>query len=349
MPIQYDIKKRLYKELTKEKDFIAFLKNAKMTKSFIKSYIPDDADSNDFRSIKSWCDFEDLKDGIKLGVFLLNHGGLDGDGRLAIVYEKENHTLLRRLIYWNVNDENVRKSDIPEIYGSVFNKKNKASIEQIEPKFKLGVSIEIKDDTSLEESQIDQYGLESGDEFYKLSFIQSSPEGALDVKPATYALMIWWKVRMGNKDTIDISSDSNSSMLQFDSIYKGGNFKGRGLGKKDKVEIDHIIEVNELNMLVSLYSYIPKAIPADIAMELAVSLMNINPKLQYGSVEVYTTDPDDGESQHFLRYKAVTCLKGVKVGKVNVVENMIALAQTNHGWILDTICETSEYKKWLLR
>ena len=35
MPIQYDIKKRLYKELTKEKDFIAFLKNAGIALSAI--------------------------------------------------------------------------------------------------------------------------------------------------------------------------------------------------------------------------------------------------------------------------------------------------------------------------
>jgi hypothetical protein len=160
--------------------------------------------------------------------------------------------------------------------------------------------------------------------------------------------MTWWKVRMGNKDTIDISSDSNDSMLRFDSIYTGGEFKGGGLSKKDKVEIDHIIEVNELSMLVSLYSYIAKAIPDDMANELAVSLMNLNPKLQYGSIEVYTTDAEDGQSQHFLRYRASTCLKGVIVGKVNAIENMIELAQSNHGWILDTICKIPTYKKWLL-
>jgi hypothetical protein len=53
MPIQYDIKKRLYKELTKEKDFIAFLKNTNMTKSFIKPHLRQNKDySNDFSSIK---------------------------------------------------------------------------------------------------------------------------------------------------------------------------------------------------------------------------------------------------------------------------------------------------------
>ena len=91
-----------------------------------------------------------------------------------------------------------------------------------------------------------------------------------------------------------------------------------------------------------------KAIPDNMANELAVSLINLNPKLQYGSIEVYTTDAEDGQSQHFLRYRASTCLKGVMVGKVNVIENMIELAQSNYGWILDAICQTPEYKKWLL-
>jgi len=227
-------------------------------------------------------------------------------------------------------------------------KKKKTPVEKDEPEYKLGTSFQHEGEDSADEGGIDQYGLESDDEFYQLSFIQSSPDGALDVKPATYALMTWWKVRMGNKDTIDISSDSNDSMLRFDSTYSGGEFKGGGLGKKDKVEIDHIIEVNELSMLVSLCSYIAKSIPDDMVNELAVSLMNLNPKLQYGSVETFTTDTDDGQSQHFLRYKASICLKGVKVGKVNAIENMMELAQANYGWILDAICQTPKYKKWLL-
>jgi hypothetical protein len=227
-------------------------------------------------------------------------------------------------------------------------KKKKSSIEQDGPEYNLGISVSVESKSSDHEGKIDRYGLQSDDEFYKLSFFQSSPEGTLDVKPATYALMTWWKVRMGNKDTIDISSDSNDAMLRFESAHTGGGFKGGGLGKKEKVGIDHIIEVNELSMLVSLYSYIAKPIPDDIANELAVTLMNLNPKLQYGSVEVYTADTNDSLSQHFLRYRASTCLKGVKVGKVNAVENMIDLGQDNHGLVLDLICQTPKYKKWLL-
>ena len=76
MPILYDIKKRLYKDIIQDKDFLSFLRKARMTKSFIKPHLRQNKDdSNDLSSIKSWCDFEDSKDGIKLGVFLLRHGG----------------------------------------------------------------------------------------------------------------------------------------------------------------------------------------------------------------------------------------------------------------------------------
>lgn len=39
---------------------------------------------------------------------------------------------------------------------------------------------------------------------------------------------------------------------------------------------------------------------------------------------------------------------GQQIGEVNVIENMVDLAQSNHGWILDLICQTPKYKKWLL-
>ena len=116
MPIRYDIKNRLYKELIQEKDFIAFLKNTNMTKSFIKQYLrQNNDDSNDFGSTKSWCDFEDSKDGEKLFVFVLTHGGFEGNGRLALIYTKESY-FLRKLLYWNTQEEKIKPSDIPKIY-----------------------------------------------------------------------------------------------------------------------------------------------------------------------------------------------------------------------------------------
>lgn len=111
MPFVYDIKKRLYKDLIQQKDFLSFLRKARMTKSFIKSHLRQNMDdSNDLSSIKSWCDFEDSKDGIRLGVFLLRHG-VKGGGRLALIYEKETY-FLRKLLYWNTQEEKIKPSDI---------------------------------------------------------------------------------------------------------------------------------------------------------------------------------------------------------------------------------------------
>ena len=57
-------------------------------------------------------------------------------------------------------------------------KKKKSSVELDEPEYKLGISVRVEGEDSADEDSIDQYGLESDDEFYQLSFIQSSSEGA---------------------------------------------------------------------------------------------------------------------------------------------------------------------------
>jgi len=57
----------------------------------------------------------------------------------------------------------------------------------------------------------DKNDLEPDDEFYDLNFTQLANGNSLNVKPCTYALMTWWKMRMGNQDTLDISDDSNTS------------------------------------------------------------------------------------------------------------------------------------------
>jgi len=57
-------------------------------------------------------------------------------------------------------------------------KKKKSSVELDEPEYKLGISVRVEGEDSADEDSIDQYGLVSDDEFYQLSFIQSSSEGA---------------------------------------------------------------------------------------------------------------------------------------------------------------------------
>jgi len=48
-------------------------------------------------------------------------------------------------------------------------KKKKAVTENDESEHRLGVSVQVEDEGSGDEGGIDQHGLESGDEFYRLS------------------------------------------------------------------------------------------------------------------------------------------------------------------------------------
>jgi hypothetical protein len=191
--------------------------------------------------------------------------------------------------------------------------------------------------------------VEKDDEFFGIEFAQSSDNGVREVLPVTYALMCWWKVRMGNQDTIDISEDSNFSMLRYESTFAGEDYKGSPLGEEDNINLDHIIEVNESEMLASYYAYIPKRISEELVSELALSLMDINPSIRYGSIELYTTQNAEEVSEHFLRYRVSSCLKGIKVGKTDVIENMVNYAQFHYGEALFSLCQSETFKKWVLK
>ena len=41
--------------------------------------------------------------------------GGEGNGRLALIYTKESY-FLRKLLYWNTQEEKIKPSDIPKIY-----------------------------------------------------------------------------------------------------------------------------------------------------------------------------------------------------------------------------------------
>lgn len=51
---------------------------------------------------------------------------------------------------------------------------------------------------------------------------------------------------------IEISKDSNTAMLQFESTFGGGDSGETELTEQDVLDIDHIIEVDEEEMLISL-------------------------------------------------------------------------------------------------
>ena len=194
----------------------------------------------------------------------------------------------------------------------------------------------------------DRYGLEQNDEFYGLDFSQESDEGTREIKPLTYALICLWKAKLGNEDSIDITEDSSLAMLHFNSTFSGGDSDEMVLGSDDFIDIDHIVEVDEDEMMVSMYSYIPKPIPEKLIIPIDISLLNINPEIKYGSIEVSVTVNDENEQEHYLRYRVSVYLKDIKVGKIHAIENMINYGQVFFDLALDSMCVEKEFKKWAL-
>ena len=196
--------------------------------------------------------------------------------------------------------------------------------------------------------KVDQYGLAEDDEFYGLYFAKSTNKGLVEVKPCTFSLMYWWKGLLGYPDMIEISKDSNTAMLQFESTFGGGDSGETELTEKDVFDVDHIIEVDEQEQLISLYSYVPIPVPEKLIGALGLSILNINPETRYGSLEICSTDNEEGANEHFLRYRAATYLRGVKSGKVEAIESMVTNGSEFFGLALDAMCVNKSIKKWLL-
>ena len=196
--------------------------------------------------------------------------------------------------------------------------------------------------------KLDQYGLEQDDEFYGLYFAKSTNKGLVEVKPCTFSLMYWWKGLLGYPDMIEISKGSNTAMLQFESTFGGGDSGETELTEKDVLDIDHIIEVDEEEMMISLYSYVPIPVPEKLVGAVSLAILNINPETRYGSLELCSTENEEGETEHFLRYRAATYLRGIKSGKVEAIESMVTNGSEFFGLALDAMCVNKSIKKWLL-
>jgi len=202
--------------------------------------------------------------------------------------------------------------------------------------------------TSSKSPKVDQYGLEQDDEFHGLYFAKSTNKGLVEVKPCTFSLMYWWKGLLGYPDMIEISKGSNTAMLQFESTFGGGDSGETELTEKDVLDIDHIIEVDEEEMLISLYSYVPIPVPDKLIGALDLAILNINPETRYGSLELCSTENEEGKTEHFLRYRAATYLRGIKLGKVEAIESMVTNGSEFFGLALDAMCVNKSIKKWLL-
>jgi hypothetical protein len=160
--------------------------------------------------------------------------------------------------------------------------------------------------------------------------------------------MYWWKGLLGYPDMIEISKGSNTAMLQFESTFGGGDSGETELTEKDVLDIDHIIEVDEQEMMISLYSYIPIPVPDSLIGALGLAILNINPETRYGSLEICTTENEEEETEYFLRYRAATYLRGIKSGKVEAIESMVTNGSEFFGLALDAMCVNKSIKKWLL-
>jgi hypothetical protein len=160
--------------------------------------------------------------------------------------------------------------------------------------------------------------------------------------------MYWWKGLLGYPDMIEISKDSDTAMLQFESTFGGGDSGETELTEKDVFDVDHIIEIDEQEQLVSLYSYVPIPVPEKLIGALGLSILNINPETRYGNLEICSTDNEEGANEHFLRYRAATYLRGVKSGKVEAIESMVTNGSEFFGLALDAMCVNKSIKKWLL-
>lgn len=193
----------------------------------------------------------------------------------------------------------------------------------------------------------DNNGLESDDEFYELNFTQVSDDGAVDVKPCTYALMTWWKVRMGNDDSIDIASDSNSASLRFETDIIGPNDDTAAFTAFDSITTDIIIEVDEVQKLLKFFSYVPKPVPKKMIKAITSAIDDFNENSNYGHAQLFSIK-NEGISESYVRFKASTFLEGIKVGKTNSVEVFVNSAQLQCTILYMVICSDSVVKNWII-
>ena len=246
----------------------------------------------------------------------------------------------------------VKKTPIKKAAKKVATKKSaKKVVKKVaakKPAAKKPAAKKVAKKVAAKSTKVDQYGLEKDDEFYGLYFAKSTNKGLVEVKTCTFTLMYWWKGLLGYPDMIEISKGSNTAMLQFESTFGGGDSGETELTEQDVLDIDHIIEVDEQEMLISLYSYVPIPVPDKLIGALGLAILNINPETRYGSLELCTTENEEGATEHFLRSRVATYLRGIKSGKVEAIESMVTNGSEFFGLALDAMCVNKSIKKWLL-
>ena len=198
----------------------------------------------------------------------------------------------------------------------------------------------------LEEQKIDQYGLTQDDEFYNsFNLTQVSDEGAVEVRPYTNVLMTWLKCRMNQLDTIDISKDGMSSLLNFETYVSGADSDLSIFAEDESVSLSNYIEVDESTGLITYYIYAGSSLDDDLLTKVVNAITKSNQSLWLGHFEIFNVKK---LNYKLLRYKASVNLKKIKVGKVDVLEDFITISQVNCSIGLSLMSKSdNEVKEWI--
>jgi hypothetical protein len=172
--------------------------------------------------------------------------------------------------------------------------------------------------------------LPENDEFYGVNFSQAetlvdektgtSTSKVREVKVATYSLMSWWKGLLGNKDTIDISDESDRATLSYPMTIEG-----------DSSSIDAMVYLEVFEdfypdcPVIIFYCY-PDAfseLDADAMRNVAtfVGLVNQN-NMSFGNLEPIWNEDGSGR----IRYRSSFCLQAIAVGKAEAIGNFVAVS-----------------------
>jgi nucleoside-triphosphatase THEP1 len=134
----------------------------------------------------------------------------------------------------------------------------------------------------------------------------------------------------------DYNGDTKLLLVIRDSLLQ----LGRGFYD---LKFAKVISIADLKLIQA-----KSTIPENLLGALGLSILNINPETRYGNLEICSTDNKEGKTEHFLRYRAASYLRGIKSGKVEAIESMITNGSEFFGLAIDAMCVNKEIKKWLL-
>lgn len=132
----------------------------------------------------------------------------------------------------------------------------------------------------------------------------------------TDSLRTWWTDIKSQEDSIQVSDDLNSSLLSYESSVSEID----GIANHETVNVTTVIEVNETAGLISAYLYVENALSEELAAQVGVQTLNVNPRLSLGHFELYTPKQSN---EHFLRFRSAMQVQSVESDLVAVLDDLV--------------------------